>query len=442
MASTSVGAEFPDDVRTPPAPRVPRYRSVLIPLSFLAPALLLLGVWVIYPALATARRSLYDDRDENNFVGLDNWDRMFRDPTFHTAFRNNVIWILIAPFAVTLFGLVLAVLTERIAWASFFKIVLFMPLAISLFAVGVIWRIVYTQDPDQGLLNAGSKAIHDIFVKPGVLPGAQPGEGLSSSFTLTKPIEAGGVAKLAVTGIPPEDIPADAKQAVNPRPAEGKITGVVWRDFKPGGGQAGVVEKEEVGISGATVTLLKNGDETGTATTGGDGSFAFEDVSGGGYTAQIAPETFRQPWNGVEWLGPKLVTPSIIIAFLWTAVGFAMVIIGAGLSAIPRDVLEAARTDGAKEFQIFRRVTIPLLMPVLTVVFVTEIIGVLKVFDIIYAIAPGSVRNDATTLAFEMWTRSFSGENRFGFGASIATLLMILFVPFLIYQLRSQRKNA
>jgi alpha-glucoside transport system permease protein len=81
-------------------------------------------------------------------------------------------------------------------------------------------------------------------------------------------------------------------------------------------------------------------------------------------------------------------------------------------------------------------------MPVLTVVFVTQMIGVLKIFDIIYAIAPGSVRPDATTLAFEMWQRSFSGENRFGFGASIATLLMILFVPFLIYQLRSQRKNA
>src|SRR3954465_2193519 len=105
MASTSVGAEFPDDVRTPPAPRVPRYRSVLIPLSFLAPALLLLGVWVIYPALATAKRSFYSDQSASDFVGFDNWDRMFRDETFHTAFKNNVIWILVAPFAVTLFGL-------------------------------------------------------------------------------------------------------------------------------------------------------------------------------------------------------------------------------------------------------------------------------------------------------------------------------------------------
>jgi alpha-glucoside transport system permease protein len=69
-------------------------------------------------------------------------------------------------------------------------------------------------------------------------------------------------------------------------------------------------------------------------------------------------------------------------------------------------------------------------------------IAVLKVFDIIYAIAPGSVRGNATTLAFEMWLRSFSGQNRFGFGAAIATFLMLLFTPYLLYQVRSQRKNA
>jgi len=86
-------------------------------------------------------------------------------------------------------------------------------------------------------------------------------------------------------------------------------------------------------------------------------------------------------------------------------------------------------------------VTVPLLMPVLTVVFVTQMIGVLKIFDIIYATAPGSVINNATTLTFEMWRRSFLGENAFGIGAAIASFLMLLFVPFLIYQVRSQRKN-
>jgi len=59
MSSTSVRAEVPDPVRTPPAPHAPRYRSVLIPLSFLAPALLLLGVWVIYPAIASAKNDRF-----------------------------------------------------------------------------------------------------------------------------------------------------------------------------------------------------------------------------------------------------------------------------------------------------------------------------------------------------------------------------------------------
>jgi alpha-glucoside transport system permease protein len=413
-----------------------------MPLSFLAPALLLLGVWVVYPAIATVIRSFFDDQG-NSFVWFENFSRMFHDDVIYTAIKNNVIWIAIAPLSVTLLGLVLAVLTERIGWASFFKVIVFMPLAISLFAVGVIWRIMYQNDPDQGALNAGIRVVHDTFKQPGVLPRAQPSSpSLGDDFVLKKTLSTGDTALLGLTGISPGDVPAGAKDAAQPQAAQGSIGGVVWRDFSPGGGKPGVVEKGELGIPGVTVALLQNGKKVQSTKTGDDGSFEFPNVSGNGFQAEIAPETFAQPYKGVTWLGPKLITPAIIIAFLWSAVGFAMVIIGAGLAAIPRDVLEAARTDGATELQVFRRVTVPLLLPVLTVVFVTQMIGVLKVFDIIYAIAPGSVQNDATTLAFEMWKRSFSGQNRFGFGAAIATFLMVLFIPFLIYQVRSQRKNA
>ena len=58
--------------------------------------------------------------------------------------------------------------------------------------------------------------------------------------------------------------------------------------------------------------------------------------------------------RGVAWLGPRLITPSIIIAYIWIWAGFSMVVIAAGLAAIPRDVMEAARTDGATEWQVFR----------------------------------------------------------------------------------------
>ena len=145
---------------------------------------------------------------------------------------------------------------------------------------------------------------------------------------------------------------------------------------------------------------------------------------------------------GVIRLGPSLITPAIMFAYIWVTAGFAMVIIGAGLAAIPRDVLEAARTDGGNEFQIFRRVTVPLLAPVLTVVLVTQIIGVLKVFDLVFAIAPGASQDDATLLAFEMWQRSFSGQNRFGFGAAISTFLLLLFIPFIVLRYRSFRREA
>ena len=142
----------------------------------------------------------------------------------------------------------------------------------------------------------------------------------------------------------------------------------------------------------------------------------------------------------MTWLGPKLITPAMIIAYLWTAAGFSMVVIGAGLASLPRDVLEAARTDGATELQVFRRVTVPLLKPVLLVVFITQIIGVLKVFDIILSIAPGSVWNDATVLAFEMWRQSFQFNN-FGVGAALAVFLFLLVIPVIILNIRNFRRE-
>jgi alpha-glucoside transport system permease protein len=441
VTSTSVRAELPDQVRTPPAPRPSsRARSLLLPLSFLGPALFLLIVWMIYPAIRTVTRSFWNDQGDK-FVWFQNYDRLFSDQIIHTAIKNNVIWIAVAPLSVTLLGLVLAVLIERIWWQSALKVILFMPLAISLFAVGVIWRIMYLQEPDKGAVNAGLNAIHNVVKQPGVLPRAEPSSpAVDAKFVYTKQLSSGGTALLGLTAISPQDVPSDAEQAETPQSKDGAITGVVWRDFSPGGGKPGVVEQGELGIPGVIVSLLKDGKKTESATTDTHGAFTFDGVSGSGYQTKIAPATFAKPWGGVTWLGSKLITPSMIIAFLWVAVGFAMVIIGAGLAAIPRDVLEAARTDGATELQVFRRVTVPLLMPVLTVVFVTEMIGVLKIFDIIYAIAPGSVVNDATTLAYEMWRRSFQGQNAFGFGAAIATFLMVLFIPFLIYQVRTQRR--
>jgi alpha-glucoside transport system permease protein len=145
---------------------------------------------------------------------------------------------------------------------------------------------------------------------------------------------------------------------------------------------------------------------------------------------------------GTEWLGPKLITPSVMIAYIWVWAGFAMVVIAAGLSAISREVLEAARTDGATEWQVFRRVTVPMLAPVLSVVFITMLINVLKVFDIVLSVAPGSSQDDANVIALAQWRTSFSGINDFGLGSAIAVFLFILVIPILALNVRRFRREV
>jgi alpha-glucoside transport system permease protein len=120
--------------------------------------------------------------------------------------------------------------------------------------------------------------------------------------------------------------------------------------------------------------------------------------------------------------------------------GFAVVIIAAGLAALPRDVLEAARVDGATEWQTFRHVTLPLLAPVLGVVFVTLVINVLKIFDIVFVTAPGDTQDEANVIALEMYKNAFQGDN-IGLGAAVAVVLFILVVPIMVLNLRRFRRD-
>ena len=421
-----------------------RYGVAII---FLAPTLVLLGVWVVYPTIRTIIRSFYG-RDGSEFVGLDNYQTLFTDDTLVTAIKNNFLWLLIVPAFVTAIGLVFAVLLERIRFSVAFKVVVFMPMAISLFAAGVIWRLMYEKDPSQGTINAGIAVVKDAVSPSGVLSAALPStealeEQPNGSLVLKQPLAAGDVAQLGLTGIRASDVPADAVQAVVPEPLSGGITGVVWRDFKPGGGTPGDVEQEEVGLPGITVELRsEGGGRVASAQTEPDGTFAFDNVAAGTYRAAIGADTFSQPYAGMSWLGPSLITPAIMIAYIWVWAGFSMVVIAAGLAAIPRDLLEAARTDGASEWQVFRRVTIPLLAPVLTVVFVTMLIYVLKVFDIVISVAPGSVQDDANVIALAMWRTSFGGVNDFGLGSAIAVFLFLLVVPILVLNVRRFRREV
>jgi alpha-glucoside transport system permease protein len=307
---------------------------------------------------------------------------------------------------------------------------------------------MYEKDPTQGTVNAAVAVVKDAVSPSGVLSQALPStEALqkqpSGSLVLDKPLAPGDVAQLGLTGIRSSEVPDDAVQAVVPEALAGGITGVVWRDFKPGGGTPGTVEQEELGLPGITVELRDDGGgRVATAQTEPDGTFAFDDVAAGTYRAAIGADTFSQPYAGVSWLGQSLITPAIMMAYVWVWAGFSMVVIAAGLAAIPRDLLEAARTDGATEWQVFRRVTVPLLAPVLTVVFVTMLIYVLKVFDIVISVAPGSVQDDANVIALAMWRTSFGGVNDFGLGSAIAVFLFVLVIPILVLNVRRFRREV
>jgi alpha-glucoside transport system permease protein len=429
-----------------------RWRGPAVALGFLAPALVLLGVWVVYPAIRTVIRSFFSD-EGSKFVWFHNYKALFspfntHDNLYLKAIQNNAIWVLVVPALVTAIGLVFAVLTERVSWRLAFRTAVFMPMAVSLFAAGVIWRIMDQQDPNRGALNSGIQVIHDEFSPPGTLQDAFPStDALTGStkrgFVLKTPLQPGGVARLGLTGIPPDAVPSHAVQAVDPAGGAGKIAGVVWRDFKPGGGTPGKVEKGELGLPGVSLALLDaSGKKVGSASSDANGAFSFDRVDPGRYRVEIGPATFRPPFGGVAWLGAKLITPSLIIAYIWVWAGFAMVVIAAGLAAIPRDTLEAARTDGASEFQVFRRVTVPLLAPVLTVVFITMLINVLKVFDIVLSVAPQSVQDDANVIALAMWRASFGGVNQFGLGSAIAVFLFVLVLPVLLLNVRRFRREG
>jgi alpha-glucoside transport system permease protein len=134
-----------------------RLRERLTPWVFLAPALLLLFLYLIYPAAQTVLLS-FRDSTARHFVGLQNYAWALRDPGFSIAVRNNLAWLLIVPLTSTAFGLLIAALADRVRWESLAKSLIFMPMAISFVGASVIWKFMYAFKaaglPQIGTLNA------------------------------------------------------------------------------------------------------------------------------------------------------------------------------------------------------------------------------------------------------------------------------------------------
>lgn len=411
--------------------------------AFLLPAFVLLGALLVYPIIFTFIRSTFDATGDT-FIGLANYQKIFTESRTLIALRNNVIWVLVAPVVVTALGLILAVLSNRVAWRSVFRMFIFLPLVVSGLAAGVTFRFIYASDAQTGLANAVLQQIVHTFNPPGPYPTARPSqpERLSTqdgALILAEEIAAGSSVLLGLLGIPPARLPEEAVPTTAlPDAAADVIQGTVWLDFSPGG-TSGILDDGERGLPGVQVELLREERVVATQTTDGQGHFRFSSTEPGMYALRLAEASFRPPFNGVAWLGTLLITPAIMIGYIWIQTGFALIIIGAGLSGLDPELLEAGRLEGANEWQVFRYLTVPLLAPVLLVVLVTTVISVLKIFDLVLVIAPESVQYNANVLALEMWRASFGGARDFGLGSAVAVLLFVLIIPAMIFNLRRFR---
>jgi alpha-glucoside transport system permease protein len=144
----------------------------------------------------------------------------------------------------------------------------------------------------------------------------------------------------------------------------------------------------------------------------------------------------------VSWLGdPGFVNAALIAVGIWGSTGFATVILSAALKGIPTEILEAARTDGANEFQIFYRIIVPMVSLPISVLAVTLIVNVIKLFDIPYVMTQGGPGDASRVIAFEMYKQDFSA-GQYGKAAAVAVVMLIILIPVMVFNVRRFRSSA
>ena len=294
---------------------------------------------------------------------------------------NNIWWVLTVTLVTTTAGLAIAVLADRAKNESLAKSLIFMPMAISFVGAGIIWRFMYlARDPSReqtGFLNA-------LWV----------GLGRISSNPAARLLTVIIVLALALL--------------------------LIWlalRSWRAG---------ERAIASGAALCALPFL------------WFAFAVVRGiGGVTegpgGELLADTVlfvqETPFNNM-WL---------MLVLIWIQTGFSMVIFSAAIKAVPSELIEAARVDGATESQTFWRVTVPQIAPTIGVVVTTLIVLVMKVFDIVKVMTNGNF--DTQVIANEMWQRAFT-ELNFGLGSALAVVLFVAVLPILYLNIRRMQKAA
>jgi len=282
-----------------------RYAEGVRPFVFVGPAIVVLSIFLLYPALNTVVLSFRDQNGEG-FVGIQNYIDIFQDPKTLEGIRNSILWVIIVPLFAVVIGLAFAALSDRLGKRAeaTSKVFIFLPMAISFVGASIVWRFIY-------------------FFRP---------EGF--------------------------------------------------------GEQIGLLNGIMVGLGQDPVAWL-----------------------------------LQQPWNNFY----------LMVIMVWLQVGFAMVILSASIKSVPDDVIEAARIDGANEWQVFRRVIIPMISSTIVVVTTTIVITVWKVFDIVFVMTNGDF---GTGVVAQLMVKEFFTFGNDGKGAALAVVLLVAVIPLMIVNIR------
>ena len=137
----------------------------------------------------------------------------------------------------------------------------------------------------------------------------------------------------------------------------------------------------------------------------------------------------QHPWNNLY----------LMVIMVWMQTGFAMVVLSAAIKAIPAEIIEAARIDGASEWQVFRRIMVPTILPTIVVVATYMVINALKVFDIVFVM--GNTEANGTEVVAERMIHWFFIGGNYGRGAAIAVVLFIAVIPVMVWNVRRFREE-
>ncbi len=141
------------------------------------------------------------------------------------------------------------------------------------------------------------------------------------------------------------------------------------------------------------------------------------------------------PWLDSTW--GAIATVMIVVT--WQQLGFTFIVFSAALGAVPRELVEAARTDGAGGWRIFRKITVPMISPSILFTVTVGVIGTLQLFDQPYVLTKGGPGNATTTVVLDMYQQAFQNL-RFGYASSISVILFIMVLIATFLQFRISRK--